>query len=245
MATVRNLTVIKKKELSPNMMRVVLSGPDLHDFPIDVEGGYVKLILAEGEEKPTVRSFTVRKFSLESLELTLDMVSHGSTGPAGSWARQVEVDEKVKISGPGRCQMIESNADWFLLAGDMSALPAIKVNLESLPDDASGHVFLEVISDADKTELRRPHGIDLHWIVNPDPELPNSVLEDTVLDLPWCEGKVSVWAAGEYSASRTLRQYFRHKRVIPRGNMYVSCYWKIGTTDEGMKLAKKEDVGVW
>ena len=229
------------------MTRVTLSGSELHDFPTDVEGGYVKLILAAAEEqvKPTVRSFTVRKFCLENLALTLDMVSHGSTGPAGLWASQAEVGEKVTISGPGRCQMISLEANWFLLAGDMSALPAIKVNLATLSDNAKGHVFIEVISEEDKIELQRPAGIELHWIVNDAPELPNTVLEDRVVALPWSDHKVSVWVAGEFSASRTLRQYFRHERLVPRENMYVSCYWKIGTTDEGMKAAKKQDVGVW
>ena len=34
-------------------------------------------------------------------------------------------------------------------------------------------------------------------------------------------------------------------RNIEKGSMYVSCYWKIGETDEGMKAAKRADVEPW
>ncbi len=51
--------------------------------------------------------------------------------------------------------------------------------------------------------------------------------------------------AGEFGASRALRQYFRHERRVDRDDMYVSCYWKIGATDEGMKQAKRDDSEPW
>ena len=65
------------------------------------------------------------------------------------------------------------------------------------------------------------------------------------MTLPWASGRASIWVAGEFSASRTLRQYFRHERQVPREHMYVSCYWKIGDTDEGMKAAKRADPEAW
>ncbi|MEX2326559.1 MAG: SIP domain-containing protein, partial [Pseudomonadales bacterium] len=55
----------------------------------------------------------------------------------------------------------------------------------------------------------------------------------------------SVWVAGEFSASRRLRQYFRHERGLDKDYMYVSCYWKVGATDEGMKAAKRADPEPW
>jgi NADPH-dependent ferric siderophore reductase len=173
------------------------------------------------------------------------MVAHGDTGPAAKWANHVEVGESIDINGPGACQMVNTSADWYLLAGDMSALPAISINLSTLPDDAVGHVMLEIIHEDDRIELDLPPGMQVHWVVNPEPEAPNSVLEDTVMALPWRDGQVSVWVAGEFSASRALRQYFRHDRQIAREYMYVSCYWKIGDTDEGMKAAKRADPEPW
>lgn len=224
---------------------MTLGGESLADFPEGYESGYVKLMFPRCEEKPIVRSYTVRSFRAEAREIDLEMVVHGDTGPAASWANRARQGDEITIGGPGACQRVNTQADWFLLAGDMSALPAIRVNLESLPDDAIGHLVLEVITEEDRIELDRPRGVEVHWVVNPDPELPNTILEDTVMALPWREGQPSVWVAGEFSASRALRQYFRKERELSKEFMYVSCYWKIGDTDEGMKAAKRADPEPW
>ncbi|MBT3708480.1 MAG: siderophore-interacting protein [Gammaproteobacteria bacterium] len=242
--TARRVSVAKKQTLTPNMTRLVLEGTSLSDFPLGFEGGYIKLVLPD-PGKPTVRSYTVRSFEPSTPQLTIDMVAHGDTGPAATWANQVTEGTNIEITGPGACQPINANADWFLLAGDMSALPAISVNVSRLPQEAVGDVVLEVISAEDQLELNFPPGLNVHWVINPDPEAPNSVLEDTVMAIPWRDGNVSVWVAGEFSASRALRQYFRHDRNVEKGSMYVSCYWKIGETDEGMKAAKRADVEPW
>lgn len=241
---VRKVRVAAKQQLSPNMMRLRFGGAELADFPTGFDGGYIKLVLDDAE-KPAVRSYTVLSFCDESKELTIDMVAHGDSGPAASWANRVKEGIEVEITGPGACQPISMDADWFILAGDMSALPAISVNVSRLPEDAKGDVVLEVISEEDKIDLNFPKGLQVRWVINPNPETPNSILEDTVMALPWRNGDVSVWVAGEFSASRTLRQYFRHERKVHKKSMYVSCYWKIGETDEGMKAAKRADVEAW
>lgn len=241
----REVLVKSITSLSPNLTKVVLGGEALADFPCGFEGGYVKLVLDDKGEKPTVRSYTVRAFDDVARELTLEMVSHGDKGPAAKWANQVKDGDAITITGPGACQPVNTEADWFLLAGDMSAIPAIRVNLERLPRDAVGHVVIEVIDESDKIDLAAPAGMKVTWIINPEPEVDNSMLEDQVMSLPWQEGNASVWVAGEFSASRALRQYFRHDRRLPRDMMYVSCYWKIGTTDEGMKAAKRADPEPW
>lgn len=242
---VRQLAVFDKQLVTPNLTRMTLQGSALADFPTGFEGGYVKLSLPQTEAKPVVRSYTVRGFNSERLELTLDMVAHGDTGPAATWVNHAERGDTISISGPGACRMINTDADWYLLAGDMSALPAISINLDRLPDDAVGDVVLEIISKADKIDLSAPAGLNIHWVINPEPESENSVLEDTVMALNWRDGQASVWVAGEFSASRALRQYFRHEREIPKSLMYVSCYWKVGVTNEGMKAAKRSDPEPW
>lgn len=243
----RNVILKEKEIVSPNLTRMTLTGEELGSFPTGFEGGYVKLVLSEPQDgsKPTLRSYTIREFDEDSRALTLELVSHGDKGPAARWASDASEGESITIVGPGACQPINPDGDWFLLAGDMSALPAIAVNLDRLPEDATGHVVMEVIDEADKRPLDVPAGMEINWVINPDPDSENSMLEDTVMALPWRDGQASVWVAGEFSASRALRQYFRHDRQISREFMYVSCYWKIGTTDEGMKAAKKADPEPW
>lgn len=238
------VAVKEKDELSPNMVRLLLEGESLREFPTGFEGGYIKLVL-DNVGGAQVRSYTIREHDPITPGLTIDMVRHGDKGPAARWANSVSVGDSVDILGPGPCRQIDPTADWFLLAGDMSALPAICVNLDQLPETARGYVVLEVIDKADQLPLSLPDGMQLHWILNEDPDVPNSMLEDTVMSLPWLDGRLSAWVAGEFSASRALRQYFRHEREVPKDNVYVSCYWKIGDTDEGMKVAKRADPESW
>ena len=40
---------------------------------------------------------------------------------------------------------------------------------------------------------------------------------------------------------RNMRAYFRDEKNIDIHSMYLSCYWKLGATDEGMKRAKRID----
>ncbi|MGH1484894.1 MAG: siderophore-interacting protein [Cellvibrionaceae bacterium] len=240
----RELVVKKKTLLTPNMIRIILGGDDLHDFPEGQESAYVKLVFAanKGATKPTTRSYTIRAFDKETLTLTLDFVAHGDNGPASAWALGVSEGECIAIDGPGPTKLVDTSADWFFLAGDMTALPAISVNLEKLPQDAKGYVVLEVLSDADKQDLIVPKNMNVHWLINPSPDQPNTLLPDAVKALPWLEGEPNVWVASEFDSMRRLRTYFKKERGVGRGQVYASSYWKMGETDEGNKAAKKRDV---
>ena len=59
------------------------------------------------------------------------------------------------------------DADWYPLAGDMAALPALSINIERLPDHARGYCVIEVACEADRQQFRHPSGMELIWVVNP------------------------------------------------------------------------------
>ena len=240
----REVTLARRETLSPNLTRISLSGDALADFPDGFEGGYIKLSLPDGAGH-ALRSYTIRRFDSAARTLDIDMVSHGDGGPAARWANRARVGERVTIMGPGPVRRLDPAADWFIAAGDMSALPGICVNLAALPADATGYAVIEVISPEDRIEFERPAGVELSWVIHPDPLQPSGQLETAVRNIPWRSGAVSVWVAGEYGATRAIRQYFRHDREVPREAAYVSCYWKAGDTDEGMKAAKRADSEGW
>lgn len=226
------------------MRRIVLGGQSLSEFPTDQESGYVKLVLepaVEEDARPRMRSYTIRRFDAERLELVLDFVDHGDSGPASAWARRARPGDALTLRGPGEKKLADPKADWYLLAGDMSALPALAVNLERLPRDACGYAVIEVLSEEDRQPLSHPPGVEVTWIVNTNNERANSVLADAVMALPWLSGTPYPWFAGEFDAMRRVRRYLRDKRALDKRHMYVSCYWKIGDTDEGMKAAKRLD----
>ena len=239
----RQLQVLHKQHITPNLVRIILGGHALSSFPEDQEGGYVKLIFPplSGAEKPRPRSYTIRQFDSKTQQLTLDFMVHGDNGPASAWALGVQVGDEISTDGPGSVKRVNTLADWFLLAGDMTALPAISVNLEQLPEHAIGYAVIEVLSEADQQMLIAPQGIDIRWVINPHPDSPNTLLLEGVKALPWLPGTPSIWVASEFDAMRHLRRYFKTECDVQRDQLYISSYWKMGETDEGNKVAKKQD----
>jgi NADPH-dependent ferric siderophore reductase len=238
----RLLEVLRKEFVTPHMLRLTLGGSGLEGFPDDSDGGYIKLRLAEPESddgKPLVRTYTVRHYDMKAQELAVDFVVHESDGPAVNWARNCKPGDEIKVGGPGPKKLLNQEADWFLLVGDMSALPAISANIERLAPDAKGYALLEIINEADKQSLKVPDGLQLEWIINSDPERENSLLFDRVKALEWLPGDPYIWVAGEFSQSLAIRKLMRTEYKITRDQMYASSYWQIGQTEDGHKVSKQ------
>ena len=253
--TIRSLNVAEIQPLTKNFRRIIFAGDALADFPADFEGGYVKLLFGpDGRaagDPATVdaraaikRSYTVCAVDTAARRLTLEFanhdVAHGQPGPATAWAQQARPGDRVLIVGPGTVKRLEPSADRIVAAADPTGLPALAVNLELLPEDAGGFACIEVLSDGDRRELAAPKGVEIQWIVNPAPSPDRSPLVEALTAAPWPEGRVSVWAAGEFNAMRHVRRYIR-ERGVAREDLYISSYWKLGSTDEEHKRAKRAD----
>ena len=66
-------------------------------------------------------------------------------------------------SVPGGAYAPDPTADWHLLVGDESALPAIGAALERVPAGVPVHALVEVDGPADEQELTTPGRLDLRW----------------------------------------------------------------------------------
>jgi len=246
----RLLTVESERWLSPNMKRIELVGDELADFPDDRLGGYFKLLLPRRDDVVFTdvasikqsdylkRSYTIRAFDRDRRRLTMDAVACAGKGPATAWARDAKAGDRVLTTGPGAVKAVDSDADWVLFAGDMTALPAIATNVERLPPSARGYAVIELIAAEDKPDLAFPDGVAVTWLTNPA-DSPTSPLAEAVKALPWLEGRPSVWSASEFGSMRELKAYFR-ERGVTADQLYLSSYWKRGSTDEQHKQAKRD-----
>lgn len=236
----RTLEVIDNKSITPNMRRITLGGIQMQDFPKDQESAYIKLLFNQANsERPLMRTYTIR--AQRDTEIDVDFVVHGHTGIASQWALEAQIGDTISIGGPGPAKLITPDADWFLLVGDMTALPAISVNLEKLPADATGYAVIEIASEADKQALIKPAGIDIIWVINDAVSATHSPLLECVQTLPWSSGQPSVWAACEFHSMRQLRDYFKKTREVQKSHLYISSYWKIDRTEDEHKVDKRQD----
>ncbi|SFH00031.1 siderophore-interacting protein [Neptunomonas qingdaonensis] len=241
------LTVVASKQLTKNMLRLTLQGKELASFPDDTEGAYFKFAFDNaGAEKPVMRTYTVAKFRRDQHEIDVDFMMHSSAdgivdGVALPWAIQAKAGDKVSIFGPGPARFINAEADWFLLAADMTALPALIANLAILPPDATGYLVVEILSDEDRQPLLVPKNMEVIWVVNPHAGSDASPLYDAIRQLPWPDGQVAIWTACEFKTMKRIRKYYAEDKAVAKSHLYISSYWKQGLKEEEHKAAKQVD----
>lgn len=249
--------VVRTERLTPHMQRVVLGGEDLAEFTAGTSTDhYVKLLFApEGvtypepfdmerireelprERWPVTRTYTVRAWDPELRELTLDFVVHGDEGLAGPWAARVQPGEVVRFMGPGGAYAPDASADWHLLAGDESALPAIGAALEALPDGAVARAFVEVSGPEEEQKI--DSDMEVVWLHRGDRPIGEALVEAVrALDFP--TGRVHAFVHGEAGFVKELRRLLRVEREIPREDLSISGYWRLGHNEDGWQAAKRD-----
>lgn len=256
------MEVLSRTELGPSLVRLELGGEGFSTFPeTPSTDAYVKIVFAKpelgleppydlaalretlpGEDIPVTRTYTVRSVDRAAGTLALDFVVHGDEGLAGPWARDAQPGDRVAFMGPGGAYSPDPQADWHLLAGDLSAVPAIAAALEAMPDDARGLAFLVIDSEADRLELTAPQGVEVVWTTGAQGGAATELLSTIMQSRPWPEGRVQVFAHGERESIKLVRRLLK-ERGIERDQISISGYWAHGRTEDRFQSEKREPIG--
>lgn len=238
----REFDVLAISDISRNMRRITLGGGGMNGFPAKQEGAYIKLALGTPEQaEPSIRTYTVRHQREDAAEIDVDFVLHGDHGIASRWALNASVGDKILVGGPGPKKELAANADWFFLVADMTALPALSVNLEAMDSSATGYAVIEILHEDDRQQLAAPAGMEIDWIVAENAEEGRAALIKSIREKPWHAGRPVVWAASEFDTMRAMRVYFKKERGIPTADAYISSYWKNGIQEDEHKRVKRKD----
>jgi NADPH-dependent ferric siderophore reductase len=225
--------------LTPTLTRIVFGGEGLTGFEIgDLTDHYVKLEFpragAPEDERPKVRTYTVREWDADRRLLTIDFVVHGDEGIAGPWAAAARVGDTLGLRGPGGGYAPDPEADWHLMVGDTSVIPAISASLPRVPAGVAVHVFLQVHGPEEEVELASPGDLEVHWLHGHSDEQVAEAL--AALDFP--AGTPHVFLHGEATSVRLARRHLVVDRALPAEALSASGYWKRTLTDEGWREAK-------
>ena len=251
--------VLRVERLTPHLTRVVLGGDGLAGFDAGAyTDHYVKLLFpAEGvtypepfdlqrireelprEHWPRMRTYTVRRWDPTVRELTIDVVVHGDEGVAGPWATRVRPGELVRFAGPGGAYVPAEDADWHLLVGDESALPAIAASVERLPEGARAHVFIEVPGPEEEIKLETPGDATVTWL-HRGTERVGDALVAAVTELEFPPGDVHAFVHGEANFVKELRRLLLKERGIPRERVSISGYWRLGHDEDRWQATKRD-----
>lgn len=243
---VRRLQVVRVERLSVRFMRVVLAGPELDGFLSPGFDDHVKLLFADpatGERpvpvvengalvwpsplRPAMRDYTPRHYDAQAGTLAIDFALH-EAGPATAWAQHAQVGDSLVIAGPRGSFLIPTDADWELLVGDDTAVPAIARRLEELPATARATVVVEVEAAREQLELPSAARVDVHWVHRQGRAAGEADGFLAALDaLEWPSGTQRAWVACEATVARTLRRYLIERGVEPK-RVKAAGYWRRG-----------------
>jgi NADPH-dependent ferric siderophore reductase len=222
------------------MRRIHFTGDDLAGFEWRGPAGHLKLIVPDdgqhsvpmptpdGPRSPFMRTYTPRRFDTATRTLEIDFVVH-SHGPAGRWAARAAAGDQLVMIGPAPGYVVDSQAQWFLLVGDETALPAIESILEEIPSAARTRVLLEVAAPDELRRLPADGTAHVNWLIRKDEPSAGAALEAAVSalgSLP--EGSGRVYVACEAGAMRRIRAILKQQYGLAGSQMVTRGYWRLG-----------------
>lgn len=246
----RVLEVQAVQHLTPHMLRVTLTGDELEGFISPGYGDHIKIFFSppgdepvlpvlgpegvtfpQGKPRPEMRDYTPRAYHAATKTLDVDFVLHGD-GPASTWAAQAQVGQKIVIGGPRGSMIIPDAFDWYLLAGDETALPAISRRLEELPASARVVAVIEVAGKDEEQAIETTANAEIIWVHRNGLEAGNNDLllrKIESLDLP--QGDCYAFIASESGISKAIRTHLVGQRGFNGEWVKAAGYWLRGVAD--------------
>ncbi|ABD07401.1 Siderophore-interacting protein [Rhodopseudomonas palustris HaA2] len=244
---VRVLEVIRTELLTPRMRRVTLGGEELAGYsdgpnikllvpPPGVEpewpmaGERGKPIWPAPDKCPALRTYSLRRYDPVRGEIDVDFVMHG-LGVASRWAAHAKPGDLLGVGIPAGLTV--AAADWYLLVGDHTALPAIARIMEQLPPTAKGRAFIEVPDASDQQPIACRADIELTWLhLDGTSAGESTLLADAVLGMDWPSPENGfVWIGCESATVRKLRAHVRKERGFGARQVLAIGYWRRGMSE--------------
>ncbi|MCF1504594.1 siderophore-interacting protein [Afifella sp. H1R] len=242
----RPVSVRKVRDITPHMRRITFAGEGLDRFADDENLHLGLIIPPEGGElvwptvgrdgllkwdperpTPALRRYTVRSCDPAAGTLDIDFVLHDDAGPGTAFALRAQPGVMAGLAGPVGGSIVRGR-DWYLLAGDETALPAISRFLEILPADTPGRALIEVAGPQEEQPIGNG-AITVEWI-HRGADRPGLRLCEAVraVEFPPSASSPYVWAACEFNAFKAIRNHLRTERGLKKQDHLVVAYWRQG-----------------
>lgn len=246
---VMRATVVRSERITPHMQRVTLTGPDLERLhwrgfdqwvrliiptsdPSELDrvptritpASYARMIAVPAHRRPTMRSYTLRQWRPEALELDIDFVVHGDAGVAGPWAVRAAAGDAVALVDQG-CGWPRPHVANVLLAGDESALPALAGVLRDLPRDIAGVALIELPDPDDVQDVDAPDGVEVRWL-DRGHAAPGSAVLAVLGDVTLPDADRHAFAVGASALATGVRRHLVKETGWPKAEVTFCGYWK-------------------
>jgi NADPH-dependent ferric siderophore reductase len=216
--------VLSAEPLTPSLLRLVLGGGDLADYPpIGLPDESVALYLP-CDGGTVARNYTVRAVDPGAARMTVDVVVHEG-GVAATWAAAARPGDALRLSRPRAWYRPPAGTRWQVLAADLTGLPALARILEEGVGGVATHVVVEVLDEGDLAVLPDRPGVTVDAVVGAGNGVAPSALADRVRARSGA-GAGYVWFAGEAGESRRVRKTVRAGWGWPAERLDAIGYWR-------------------
>lgn len=252
-------TVTGRRQISPDLVRLSMNSPAFVGKELQFTDHYIKLLFVPEDADyswpfdieqiraeqprnmlPITRTYTLINLDSETGDFDVDFVTHGDSGLAGPWARKAGVGDKLGFLGPGGAWGPTAEYEHFVLAGDESAAPAISAGLKHLPEGTTATAYIEIEAEDRKFELPTREGVEIHWILR-NGATHGTELSHAVREAGIPEGRKTSWFIhGVAEMIKELRRFLFVESEIPKKDVSISGYWRIGMTEDQWQSSKRE-----
>lgn len=225
----RGLEVTDILEITPRYRRIVVGGPDAAGFVSPGADDHVRLFfpprerrLPDDQDRPPSREYT--PVAWDDTSLTFDLVVHEG-GMVTAWLDSARIGDPVWVGGPRGSLVLDGSPDHYLLAGDLTALPAIRRFAAGAAPGVP--VDVAVLGESeDRQEVSSPGDLTFTWVDGTD----TADLLAALHALPARAGDGLAFIAAESTIVPGARALLAD-RGIDADKAIVKGYWKRGESE--------------
>lgn len=236
----RRATLTARTWETSTYVRVRLEGDDLRGFTSLGSDDHVRLFFTgeTTEELDAIRQSPSREYTplawdAEAGWLEVEFAVHGDAGIAAPWAATAPPGSVIGVGGPRGSMVIAGRPDSWFLAGDETAVPAIRRFTAHMDQEATGRILIEVADAAHELTIAAPAGVTVAF-VHRGGAFPGTALAAALDDLSASDrpdGDLFGFVAAEQGIVKTGRRLLLDRWGVAPDQVVVKGYWKSGEAE--------------
>jgi len=218
-------TIIENTKLSESVYKIRIQSEDIASYDF-VPGHFIRLGVGIGQDeismKDKVRSYSVWDIDKEKNTIDLAIATH-SQGIGAKWVESCKPNDTVYFKWKKGKFLIDTNADSYLLIGDISALSHLYIINRNLPNTKQVKSFVYSQSNEDFfKDISENKPFDFH-VLNENPSV--EIIQKLNSIVPEMKCNKMVYIAGDSRVCIALTNYFRKELNWSAKQIKTKPFW--------------------
>ncbi|MGN8553172.1 UNVERIFIED_CONTAM: siderophore-interacting protein [Microbacterium sp. SLM126] len=239
----RRTSLVAREWITRSYVRVRLQSDDLRGFDSPGADDHIRIFFPAGDPKSIdelrdapSREYTPLTWGDDWLELEFAVhgdPAAGTAGIAAAWAATAPLGATAGIGGPRGSKVLTGRPDAWFLAGDETAVPAIRRFARAMDESAVGRILVETTDAAHDLPVDAPRGVVVEQVHRGAQQQGTALAAQldglTAEDRP--VGAVLGFVAAEQSIVKPGRSLLLDRWELDADQVIVKGYWKRGETE--------------